>query len=397
MASKWRRCRLRDLCTSIDYGLTASAQAAPVGPRFLRITDIVSGAINWGAVPYVQASDRECEKYVLRHGDIVIARTGATTGCSACILHPPESVFASYLVRFAVAPEHNPRFVGYLLKGQQWWDYVRGVLGDKSAQPNASASTLADAWLNVPDRRTQDGIADVLGALDDKIAANTTLARLLEERLAALFATLGLDESGDNFVKLSMLLELNPQRSKPNEKISPYIDMAALPTESALVSTPRTRPSKSGTRFVNGDTVMARITPCLENGKTAYIDCLAEGEVGIGSTEFIVLRPKAGLPAQFAYFLARSPRFRDFAVRHMSGSSGRQRCPAGALAWYELSRPTASALAEFAEQVDPSFATMRAVLDESLVLAELRDVLLPRLLSGELHVREAYALVGEAV
>jgi type I restriction enzyme, S subunit len=281
------------------------------------------------------------------------------------------------------------RYLAYRLEHADVSGFLSGSTQPKLTQ--RALLSMAFAW---PPIDVQRAIAEVLGALDDKIEANTTLARLLEERLAALFAALGLDEPGDNLVKLSMLLALNPQRSKPNEKVSPYIDMAALPTESALVSTPGTRPSKPGTRFVNGDTVMACITPCLENGKTAYIDCLAEGEVGIGSTEFIVLRPEADLPAQFAYFLARSSRFRDFAVRHMSGSSGRQRCSAGALARYELSRPTAGALAEFAEQVDPSFARMRAALDESLVLTELRDVLLPRLLSGEFHVREADALVG---
>ena len=65
-------------------------------------------------------------------------------------------------------------------------------------------------------------------------------------------------------------------------------------------------------RFMNGD-ALARITPCLENGKTAYVDFLDEGQVGWGSTEYIVLRPKAPLPPEFAYCLARSDEFRDFA------------------------------------------------------------------------------------
>jgi type I restriction enzyme, S subunit len=187
MASEWHRIRLRDLCTSIKYGLTASASSEPVGPKFLRITDIVPGSVDWTTVPYVKTSDSDRSKYALRPGDIVIARTGATTGYSACILDPPESVFASYLVRFVVSQEHNPRFIGYLLKGRQWWDYVNGVLGDKSAQPNASATTLADALLDIPDRATQDGVAEVLGALDDKIECNRTLRRSLRSYGQALF------------------------------------------------------------------------------------------------------------------------------------------------------------------------------------------------------------------
>ncbi|MFZ2057498.1 MAG: restriction endonuclease subunit S, partial [Acidimicrobiales bacterium] len=172
MVEKWQRCQLRDLCQSIDYGLTASATDEPAGPKFLRITDIVRGGIDWKEVPYVAASDADRIKYSLRHGDIVVARTGATTGFSACVLHPPEAVFASYLVRFAVRPEHDPRYVGYALKSPLWWAYIHGVLGDKSAQPNASANTLADGWVDVPPLPEQCAIAEVLGALDDKIEAN---------------------------------------------------------------------------------------------------------------------------------------------------------------------------------------------------------------------------------
>ena len=271
------------------------------------------------------------------------------------------------------------------------------AIGIGSSVPGFNLGQLREIKVPLPPLAEQQAIADVLGALDDKIECNRRLALLLEDRLAALFARSGFDQSGENPVKLDELVELNPQRPKPRSTVAPYVDMAALPTDSALVSVPSARPPKSGTRFTNGDTVMARITPCLENGKTAYIDCLAEAEVGIGSTEFIVLRPKNGISAQFAYFLARSARFRDYAVRHMSGSSGRQRCSAEALARYELAQPERAALAQFAEQADISFARMRSALNESLVLAELRDVLLPRLLSGDLRVHLGERLAGESM
>ncbi len=81
-----------------------------------------------------------------------------------------------------------------------------------------------------------------------------------------------------------------------------------------------------GAKFCNGDTIMARITPCLENGKTAYVDILNSGEVAFGSTEFIVMRAKDGISdAQYIYYLATSPQFRSVAIKSMVGSSGRQR------------------------------------------------------------------------
>ena len=93
-------------------------------------------------------------------------------------------------------------------------------------------------------------------------------------------------------------------------------------------------------KFCNGDTVMARITPCLENGKTAYVDMLDDGEIGFGSTEFIVMRAKTGISdPQFVYYTAINPVFRNVAIKSMVGSSGRQRVQQSVLEELELSVP----------------------------------------------------------
>jgi len=91
-------------------------------------------------------------------------------------------------------------------------------------------------------------------------------------------------------------------------------------------------PFNGGSKFRNGDTIMARITPCLENGKTAQVSILDDGEIGFGSTEFIVLRAKPGVSDKdFIYYLAMSPLLRDKAIKSMVGSSGRQRVQQGVL------------------------------------------------------------------
>jgi type I restriction enzyme S subunit len=274
------------------------------------------------------------------------------------------------------------------------------ALSEGSALPYLRAGDLARHIVAIPPVYEQRAIAEVLGALDDKIEANRRVARSLEERLAAVFAQYGFDAAGDldsNAASLMEIVDVNPPRGKPDREVASYIDMAALPTDSALVARSAVRERKSGARFVNGDTLMARITPCLENGKVAYVDCLEDTEVGTGSTEFLVLRPREPLPSQFAYFLARSERFSSYAVQHMSGSSGRQRCPAEAIERYKIARPNVSDVRAFGELADPSFALMRANVNESLILASLRDALLPKLLSGELRVRDAESIVGEAV
>ncbi len=139
-------------------------------------------------------------------------------------------------------------------------------------------------------------------------------------------------------------------------------------------------------RFMNGDTLVARITPCLENGKTAYVDFLPHGQVGWGSTEYIVLRSKPPLPDEFAYCLARATEFRDFAVQSMTGSSGRQRVPAESLSHFRVVSAPKPVAELFGRLVEPLFARASAATKESRTLAALRDALLPRLMTGEIRV-----------
>ena len=109
--------------------------------------------------------------------------------------------------------------------------------------------------------------------------------------------------------------------------------------------------SDRGMRFTNGDTLIERITPCLENGKTAYVDFLREKEIAWGSTEYIVMKSRSPLPDEFSYFLARSTRFREFAIRNMSGTSGRQRVTVSALSNFALPSPPPQLTAEFGRTV----------------------------------------------
>jgi type I restriction enzyme S subunit len=188
MASEWIECPLADACSSIDYGLTASASDQEAGPRFLRITDIVSGHIDWNAVPHVAADTEITAKYRLHDGDVVLARTGASTGASAYVQSPPPAVFASYLVRLTARADFDSRFLAYYLKSDVFRGFIRGVLGDKSAQPNASASTMTKAPLRAPrDKHEQRAIAHILGTLDDKIELNRRMNETLEAMARALF------------------------------------------------------------------------------------------------------------------------------------------------------------------------------------------------------------------
>jgi type I restriction enzyme S subunit len=149
-----------------------------------------------------------------------------------------------------------------------------------------------------------------------------------------------MSEASRSLVRLDQVVEINPKESLAKGVLAPYIEMAALSVNDRRHNAPVMRAAASGSRFVDGDTLLARITPCLENGKTAQVQGLGEGVVGWGSTEFIVLRACSGITdPDFVYLLARDPLFRDYAIQQMTGTSGRQRVPFDSIASYEVEIP----------------------------------------------------------
>jgi type I restriction enzyme S subunit len=292
-----------------------------------------------------------------------------------------------------------------------------------SGQPLLNQAILGSIPTVIPEPTEQLAIAHILGMLDEKIELNRKLNETLEAIARALFKSwfvdfdpvrakaeghdtalpkhvadlfpdsfedseLGEIPKGWKVVPLPDAVEVNPTRSLRKGDIAPYLDMANMPISGHVPNEVVARPFDSGMRFINGDTLVARITPCLENGKTAFVDFLEDGQVGWGSTEYIVLRPKPPLPEEFAYCLARSNQFREFAIQSMTGSSGRQRVPAESLLHFNVTLPSKKIADQFGKTITPIFARARAAACESRSLAVLRDTLLPKLISGELRVKD---------
>lgn len=352
-----------------------------------------------------------------------------------------------------------PPFLRWLVRGPEWWAQINKYLNVGAVFDSLRCADILKFELHIPPLKEQRIIAEVLSALDERIDLNARTNGTLEQIAQTLFqawfvdflpvrakasahasgrdplhaamcalsgkdvaaldampreqyeqlaatAALFPDELVDSELgevplgwtirSLPEVLEINPPRPLKKGTAAPYVDMASVPTNSARVARVAVRALGSGSKFRNGDTLLARITPCLENGKTAFVDLLESGEVGWGSTEFIVIRPKPPLPEAFAYFLCRDPGFRSFAIANMAGTTGRQRVPNDCFANYRIAVPDAETARVFGHFAAGCLDMMRARDAESQTLAELRDTLLPKLLSGEIRVAEARELAEAA-
>lgn len=352
----------------------------------------------------VPLTKEEQQRYILEDGDLLFVRQSLKhEGAGKCLLVRSSSqprTWESHLIRARLSKRvADPRYYYYYFRSAQGRTLIESLI-EQVAAAGIRGSDLRRIPVPYPKLDVQHRVSRVLEALDDKIAVNERIATTYEDLLSTKFAALACDrepETPSDAIRSDEVVEFNPKRAKPTGEAVPYVDMAAVPTSSGRVREWTRRAPKGGTRLSNGDTIMARITPSLENGKAAFVDFMADGEVGIGSTEFITMRPRLGVPPLFPYLLARSPRFRRHAVTNMVGSSGRQRCPVEVLANFPLQRPDTDAMNELGKLANKAFGHMRSLDAESATLAKLRDALLPKLISGELRLEDAEKAVEDVV
>ncbi len=428
----WGALRLGDVCTKIGSGATPRGGQEVYlkdGPyALIRSQNVHNNRFNYDGLAFINQQQATALDNVEVFADDVLLNITGDSVARACQVAPdvlPARVNQHVVI---IRPDPNklsPRFLRYFLVCPEIQAMLlswAGAGGTRNALTKGMIESLdVQAPMDVAEQRS---IAHILGTLDDKIELNRRMNETLEEMARALFKSwfvdfdpvrakmegrdtglppdvaalfpdrlveseLGKIPEGWEVVPLPEMIEVNPPRSLRKGEVAPYLDMANMPTRGHVPDTVIDRPFGSGMRFTNGDTLVARITPCLENGKTAYVDFLPHDRIGWGSTEYIVIRPMPPLPNEFAYCLARSAGFREFAIQNMTGSSGRQRVPAKALSQFLLPSPPEPIAARFGEVVQPLFVRASEAVRESRTLAALKDRLLPKLVSGELRVGDA--------
>ena len=400
----WQGVSLADVCKSVRYGYTASASDDQVGPKFLRITDIVPASIDWESVPYCKVSEAEQNRFALEVGDIVVARTGATVGYAKQIRDVQNAVFASYLVRFRVDDGlADPGFVGSLIESTFYKRYVKSQVGG-AAQPNANAKVLGRFVFKLPPRSTQRRIASVLSAYNDLIENNLRRIALLEEAARLLYREWfvhfrfpghehvkvidGLPEGWERRTFDDVCDAIGggtPKTSKPeywNDGAIPWytptdvtrnsclalLDSAAKITEAGLRG--------SSAKMIPAGTVL--MTSRASVGFFGIIDtpsCTNQGFISVIPNDH-----------NTRMYLLYNLMHRVEEIRSHAGGATYKEINKGRFKALAVLIPEASLLREFEERASELYRQARILHTMNQKLAQGRDLLLPRLMSGEIAV-----------
>ncbi|MGP0578812.1 restriction endonuclease subunit S [Paenibacillus peoriae] len=400
-----------------------SSDYQPNGIKIVKVSDLTDNSIDdKSCVCIDECKTEKLDKYTLFDGDIIITTVGswASNPASAVgkVVRVPANLNKSLLNQNAVRIRANDKidqdYLYYVLKNSEFKDYIIGTAQGSANQASITQSDIKSYKIRIHIHEEQKKISSTLRSLDNKIELNNRMNKVLEQMAQAIFKQWFVDfefpngngkpykssggemewceELGKEIPKgwkigpVTDILYISPKRILTKGKKSVYLEMKNLPSFSARATDWTEREFTSGSKFMNGDVLMARITPCLENGKTVIVDFLRDDEIGWGSTEFIVLRSKNEHALGFAYFLARSDDFRNHAVRNMSGSSGRQRVPESCFDFLLLAQPPSCILELFGQITFSFLERMKRNGKETKTLSKLRDTLLPKFMSGEIDV-----------
>ena len=350
--------------------------------------------------------------YVLNDGDLIVAMTEQAEGLLGSSAIVPRSGLYLHnqrlgLVQIRDRKQADHHFVYYLFNSKPVRQQIRGSASGTKIRHTAP-SRIASVKVSVPPLPVQRRIAGILSAYDELMENSQRRIRILESMARALYrewfvrfrfpgherqprvaSPLGDIPKGWEVKTVPDCIHVNPRVVVPRDGEKPFVPMGCLSNDSMLITDIESRDGNSGAKFQNGDTLFARITPCLENGKTGFVQFLPDADsVACGSTEFIVLRSRT-VTSEFVYCLARSDEFRGVAIKSMSGATGRQRVQEQCFDDFQIAQPPRALLDQFSAIVAQSFRLIYKLHLQIQNLRRTRDLLLPRLLSGQVELSTA--------
>lgn len=401
---KWEKVAIKDICTGIYDGPHATPPLSDTGAIFLGISNFNNGRLDFSDIRYISEDDlpKWTKRVIPQKNDIVFSYE-ATLNLYAII---PEGFRGCLGRRMALLrvdeTKADYKFLYYYFYSDTWRATVNENIVLGATVDRIPLIKFPDFPVELPPLETQHRIADILSAYDDLIENNQKQIKLLEEAAQRLYKEWFVDlrfpgyentkivdgvPEGWNWCKLEDAIQLDPKVTLTKERMKQFIPMSALSTSSMVLDESQftETTSNSGSKFQNGDTLLARITPCLENGKTAYVSGLKSDEGAVGSTEYIVMRAKT-INSYMVYLLARTDDFRQSAINSMSGSDGRQRVKSDKLKMLDYLHPTSELVEKFENVEETIFEKIYRLSKQMQQAKQARDLLLPKLMSGEVEV-----------
>ena len=386
--SEWRECKLGEIAEIFD-GPHATPKKTTKGEIFLGISNINNGRIDTSALEYLSEEDykRWTKRVEPRENDILFSYE-TKLGEAAII---PEGFQCCLGRRMGLLRPKldyvEPKFLLYYYLGPEFQTVIKERTVFGTTVDRIPLIDLPQFPVYIPLLPEQRAIASVLSCLDDKIDLLRRENKTLEAMAETLFRQWFVEKVDENTIgKIVDLVDFNPSRRLSKGTVAPYLEMANVSSQFFCPDEWYYREYSSGMKFINGDTLFARITPCLENGKSAFVTFLEKDQVGWGSTEFIVMRSKGNLHPLFSYALVRNKDFRDYAESCLAGSSGRQRIEIEHLMDYEIAIPTEQAILEFNQQMSTIAPKLHGNFLQIHTLEKTRNLLLPKLMTGAIRV-----------
>lgn len=396
-----------DMISGFAFKSPMFLDASDDGVLLVRGDNVQQGYLRWGekAKKWRKDDYDDLARYQLQKDDVILAMDRPIVGGGLKLAWIKEQDLPSLLVQRVsrirgISGVSRTNYLRYALSGASFLAHVDRITTGANI-PHISGKDIASYQLRLPSLDEQDRIAEFLGAYDDLIENNQRRIALLEESVRLLYREWFVNfrfPGGEprrlngavlpawSKKQLSQLVEVNPKTPFEKDRLYPFVPMQSLSETSMLIETVDERVVQGGAKFQNMDTLLARITPCLENGKTGFVQFLTEdAPMASGSTEFIVLRGALVSP-YWVYCLAREDAFRKHVIGSMVGSDGRQRVNTKCFDSYYVFQPPPEIMKGFDELVAPMFAQVESLAKMNRDLKICRDELLPRLMSGAIQV-----------
>lgn len=373
-----------------------------------------------------------------RNGDTLFARISPClqNGKTCKVSGLAENEIANGSTEFIVlSPKDHSQdedFIFYTARSADFRASAEKLMEGTTGRQRVSWQSLAEIHVAIPEPEIRKKIGTLLASLDNQIELNKKINQTLEAIAQIIFKSWFVDfdpvhakskaSSEDEYdaiaqklgisreilnlfpnefeestqelipkgwqrIAVSQLIQINPLTKLKKGTLTKFVDMKSIPTSGYCIYEIEKKKFNSGMKFQKDDILFSRITPCIENGKTGWVNFLNNNEIGFGSTEFIVLREKDSIHKEFIACLSRLPSFREHCIKNMTGTSGRQRVQLGCFDTYFLTIPGETRLLDiFSEYIHPFFEFFSNNIENTNTLRKILNILLPKLLSGEIDV-----------